>query len=48
MEPLSGRDGTVGAPVTITRCGHLFHLGCIAQWGVVGRTTCPLCRKSLV
>ena len=29
--------------VSLRRCGHHFHAGCIRQWG---RATCPNCRES--
>lgn len=27
-----------------TFCNHIFHEGCIQQWGDKGKSTCPVCR----
>ena len=37
--------------ITITRCGHVFHRACIAQWLRSGRIAggdCPLCKEPIM
>ena len=29
-------------------CGHTFHTSCLTKWCAGGKTTCPLCRRSLI
>ena len=28
-------------------CGHCFHLDCISQWAIEGRSNCPSCRSDV-
>ncbi|CAJ1944219.1 unnamed protein product [Cylindrotheca closterium] len=32
-------------PVVFGKCGHAFHLQCVATWLNSQRTTCPYCRQ---
>lgn len=32
----------------LTRCRHVFHMGCIDGWLCQNRFTCPLCRSFLL
>jgi anaphase-promoting complex subunit 11 len=32
------------APVVFGKCGHAFHLQCVATWLNSSRQTCPICR----
>lgn len=32
-------------PVVFGKCGHAFHLQCVATWLNSSRQTCPICRR---
>mmetsp|Transcript_130316 Transcript_130316/g.377001 ORF Transcript_130316/g.377001 Transcript_130316/m.377001 type:complete len:126 (+) Transcript_130316:90-467(+) len=32
-------------PVVFGKCGHAFHLQCVATWLNASRQTCPICRR---
>lgn len=35
-----------GSQAVVTKCGHVFHLGCISAWKkTYGHGTCPVCRS---
>ena len=36
-------DLTSGETCVMLRCGHHFHPGCIKDWLVKGKDTCPMC-----
>jgi len=37
-------EGCDGRGVSIVRCGHQFHKGCIHSWLDGGNLTCPTCK----
>lgn len=37
-----------GTEIRRTKCGHIFHNWCLAEWAMVYHASCPQCRESLI
>lgn len=46
--PICINEITRGQKMTLTSCGHVFHLDCLCEWLGTDTTDCPNCRREIL
>jgi uncharacterized protein YbaR (Trm112 family) len=46
-EPLQRKDSDYKQQIFNTKCGHMFHVGCLYPICIARTSNCPMCRKNL-